>query len=354
MDALYARFPFLEAARAAVDSADVDLASVATDPDGPVVTRAMDRIESAIDEATVGEQHRSTRVELLSYPVARVLVSLVDDPGLTRRYARAEAATAMARFAADREMPDYQSVRPERLDLDALLAEFDLAGTVEETPAGFRVAVGTYLGLAAGLDEDRWRLVNRPVAGGRVPVDRDEVDSLLREAIRGRVERELPLSVPDPIAEALLDRVEEVRSWLAEYELTRDFEAVEPALFPPCMRALLDRAASEAPLAAHSRFNLASFLACVGMDPESIAERLGEAGTTTGGLPYGIDRLHDGSGGVYPPPSCATMDAYGDCVNKDALCERIPNPLEYYDRRLDRPDAAPEAVADPYSLPESQ
>jgi DNA primase large subunit len=50
----------------------------------------------------------------------------------------------------------------------------------------------------------------------------------------------------------------------------------------------------------------------------------------------------------YPPPSCATMQAYGDCVNMDALCESITHPLEYYEERLDGVDP------DQLSRPESQ
>jgi DNA primase large subunit len=36
------------------------------------------------------------------------------------------------------------------------------------------------------------------------------------------------------------------------------------------------------------------------------------------------------------------MVAYGDCVDQDALCDRIGHPLEYYERRLDGAD--PEAL----------
>ena len=346
MEPLDARYPFLRSAKAAVESADVDLASVATTVEGAAVERALDRVVSAIEGGTVGDHHGSTRVELLSYPIARILVSIVDEPGLTRRYAEAEARTALERFRVDRGSPELRSVSARRLRLADLLEEFDLADAVVEVDGAYRVAVGAYLDLAEGLEGDRWRLVNRALADGAVPVDRPELETLLREVIRARIERDLPLSVPPGVVESLEDPVGSVRAHLADRSLGRDFDAIEPALFPPCIEALLERSEATGVGGAHSRFALASFLAAIGMDQTEIAERLGEA---DGSAPYGLDRIHDGEAGVYPPPSCATMVAYGDCVNPDELCATIGHPLEYYERRLDRPTASPSAVADPHS-----
>jgi DNA primase large subunit len=66
-----------------------------------------------------------------------------------------------------------------------------------------------------------------------------------------------------------------------------------------------------------------------------------EAGAETGGEPGEPDDrpsriearvkyLADGDGTQYPPPSCATMKTYGDCVDADERCERISHPLSYY------------------------
>jgi DNA primase large subunit len=40
----------------------------------------------------------------------------------------------------------------------------------------------------------------------------------------------------------------------------------------------------------------------------------------------------------YSPPSCATMQSYGDCVNKDDRCETISHPMAYYEKALDEAD----------------
>lgn len=102
MQRLHARYPFLEAARDTVATETVDLATV-VEQDRAVVDRARQRVIAALDDGTVGDFHREPRIELLSYPVARVLVSMVDERVLVRKYARAEAATAYERFTADLE-----------------------------------------------------------------------------------------------------------------------------------------------------------------------------------------------------------------------------------------------------------
>jgi DNA primase large subunit len=336
MKRFHARYPFLDAAREAVDEAAVDLADLVARDDPAPVARAVGRVEAALSGDTTGDPHRRPRVELLSYPVARVLVSLVDDPVLTRKYARAEAVTAHRRFTEDFDGDELRSASGERMTLDRLLREFDLSAAVTEVDDGFRVDVGTYLSLSGDLPGGRWRLANRALADGGVPVDREELHLLLRQAVERRVSSGLPLRVPEAIAAALETAVEDVEDLLADLELAGDIDTVVPDLFPPCMTNLLERVRDGQDLPEHSRFVLTSFLTAIGMDETEIAEFCG--GETNS---YRTDRIATADGGTeYPPPSCETMVAYGDCVNTDELCETIPHPMKYYEKRLDSVDAA--------------
>jgi len=328
MDRLHARYPFLAAAREAVDRADVDLGALVRSGGAPV-ERGVERVETAISDGRVGESRR-VRTELLSYPVARVVVSLVDDPRLTEAYASAEAATAHERFVDDVETPTPDSLS-EGIDLERLLAEFDLDGAVTPAGEGFRVDVGPYLRLAADLPADRWRLVTRDLADGAVPVETDELYALLREAVRERVLEGLPLSVPDPVAGALATEVERVSRALSEYELPRTIETeVTPEAFPPCVERLLERARAGEELPDHATFALVAFLAGVGADPEQTVAVTGLDRET---VEYRHERLAGESGADYPSPSCAVMQSYGDCVpveERDERCGRIDHPLNYY------------------------
>jgi len=272
MDQLHARYPFLSDAREAVETADVDLVAV-VGRDGEILARAMERIETALEDGAVGSQHRRPRVELLSYPVARVLVSLVDEHVLTRKYTRAEAATARERFERERtETTELKSTRSRSLTLSDLLAEFDLDAEITGTADGYRVDVGAYLDLAADERGDEWRLVNRDLQDGELSLTEAELLVLVQQAIRSRVGDGLPLSVPDVIADELTDEAEQIRELLADLELTREIDTVVPELFPPCMRHLLDQVQKGEHLEHHSRFAIAAFLTSIGMSTDEIVE----------------------------------------------------------------------------------
>ena len=346
MEPRHARYPFLPAAREAVEAADTDLAAVIGE-EGPVVERAVARVEEAIESHSVGEEHRTERVELLSYPVARVLVSLVDEPALTRRYASAEAETAVERLRADGDdAAALRSVERERLSRAEFLAALGLGDAISETDVGASIDVATYLRLTDDLDGDRWRLVNRALADGRVPVSTVELDDLVRAAVRERVEADLPLAVPETVADALVGQVNAILSMLSDFSVERSFDAVEPESFPPCVKALGERVRDGGPLPDHSRFAYVSFLATVGMDGDEIAARLSaHPDADEEAERYRIDHLTDRGAAAYLPPSCATMQAYGDCVNQDSLCAQIAHPLEYYERRLDGVEPGPEEAS---------
>jgi DNA primase large subunit len=338
MERLHARYPFLDASRDAVEAADVDLAAL-VQRGGPAVERGHERVQRALLEGTTEAEEPqlwSDRAELLSYPVARVLVSLLDVPGATEKYAAAEAATARERFVEDFEADiELKSTADQRLTLERLLADFGLSGRVEPTGDGrFSVEVTAYLELAGDLDDDRWRLAGRPLDDGRVPVARAELYTLLREAIHHRVVEGLPLSVPEPIGEPLDDELGAIRRSISDIDPPMGFEAVVPGLFPPCMRALLTRVREGEALPDHSRFALVSFLVSVGLDAGDIVELCDVTDEAAGTVREQVERLDDEGGSALTPPSCAVMDEYGDCVDKDETCETIQHPLSYYEKRL--------------------
>jgi len=363
MDRRHAQFPFTTDAREAVEGADADIVDLATGGDA-AVERAVERVEASLTAGTVGDPHRSARTELLSYPVARVLVSLVDRPALVRRYADAEARTAHERF--EHELTGdagYRSTGGERLTLPQLLAEFDLGGDVRDADESFalddelRVHVGAYLSLSAGLDEDRWRLATRRLADGLVPVAGRELLVLLREAVRERVADGLPFEeVPEPIATALEPQVERLHDQLGDQRPPGSVEATVPELFPPCMSGLAERALAGEALSPDASYALIAFLTSAGMSPDQVAAAL-----PVDAAAYQAERLGNEAGGGYAPPTCATMQSYGDgeaavgnCVppdERDARCETVPDPLSYYVAALGEAEDV-DALEEPGSLGE--
>ena len=372
MDRRHARYPFFESAREAVEAAGVDLgelvgatgededaddAAAGDEGDEMVVTRARERVETALSEGHVGTNgetgmHRSTRIELLSYPIARILVSLLEEPMAVDAYARAEASTARQRLAAD--LPESAPAEgegssggglggdlgdrstagaDERLSVHDLLGEFGLGDAIEGRDP-FLVDVSVYLELARDLEGQDWALVERSLSAGRVPVDRSELYALLERAVADRVEDGLPLTVPEPIAAGLAEPRETIEGMLADEEIPLAFDRVEPAQFPPCVDALLERARDGEALPPHSQYALVGFLGATGMDAAAIADLAG-GGLDRESVEYQLAHVRDERGLEYAPPSCATMDAYGDCVNKDERCDTINHPLSYYEAALE-------------------
>lgn len=324
MDPTLARYPFLEAARSAVTERGSSLEEVlGSSGRSAALDRALERIHRALSGDTVGQPRTDHEVELLSYPLARIVVSLVDDPRVTDRYVRAEARSATERL--DEEDADG-------LDRDELLDEFDL--DIRQTEAGQAVAVLDYLTLAVDLDDSRWQLVNRQLRDGWVPVGDDELRHLLEAAIRQRVGRDLPLTVPDEVAERLDEAVDEVQRAIGAVHLPAEVPVIDPAAFPPCMVNLVERVEAEEALPPTSRYALAAFLTSLDLAPEELNRVIEEP------IPEALTEMAAAVGGdegptQFPPGTCETMVAYGDCVNPDELCATIEHPLEYYVERLD-------------------
>ena len=355
MDPRYARYPFFEGAREAVREADLSPAALVR-ADAPAVERGRERVERALMEGTVASEDPrrwDVDTEVLSYPIARILVSLLDSPAAVEKYAAAEAATASERFETDFAADDDPgSAGRARASIDAVLREFDLADAVrpEREAAGagrrrggsrrpdhYRVGVGPYLDLADPGWGRRWRLVNREVAAGEVRVSADDLSRLLEAAVERRVAAGLPFEVGgseggDAIAEALSSAVADLRELLND---TGDagrtsVEAVVPALFPPCMRTLVRRARDGDDLTTTAEFSLTSFLVALGMDAGEVTTLLDLDGDAADRIGTRVEYLTERDGTQYLPPSCATMQAYGDCVDPDERCDTIAHPLSYY------------------------
>ncbi len=334
MDRLHARYPFLEGAREAVETADIDLVEL-IETDSPAVDRGRERLEAGLSEGHTGTPRRSPRIELLSYPIARVLVSLLDDPIATDTYARAEAATARDRLEADlNDDRELRSVSDHGLDVNRLLTEFDLDEDIAVTDDGVLIDVSEYLSLSRSLEGEEWRLINRALDAGRVPVDRAELLALLEEAVADRVGEGLPLPVPDAIAERLEAETATLESMLTSPTVEFDFDTVETTKFPPCMQALLERARAGEPIEPPGQFALVGFLAGTDLDADSICE-LADGGLDRETVDYQLAHLRGSHGVEYVPPNCAVMDEYGLCVNRDDRCERIDHPAAYYRAALD-------------------
>ena len=356
MDALHAKYPFFEGARDAVAGASASLPALVAD-DAPAVERARERVERALREGTVEPAagafgrdavDHDARAELLSYPIARILVSLLDAAPAIDKYAAAEAATARERIEADLASDDaLASTATPTVDLQTVLAEFDLETAVVAEPArrgreptDYWVDVGAYLRLADPAWGDAWRLVNRPLADGAVRVDREELLRALETAIERRVRDGLPFELSDDgvIRSELAARVDELRRLLRERSYAGPVDVVVPALFPPCMQNLIEKAERDVHLSATESFALMAFLVGIGMSPDEVVAFCAATSLDAEGIRYQTAYLADDRGTQYPPPTCETLAKLGICHNEDDHMRVAPDPLGYYEAAVKAAD----------------
>lgn len=324
-------YPFSREAAARVKETGYSLEGLLEEPNREprlsrlVRRRASDRVLGAVrGEIPDGRAH--PLAELLSYPLARVMVSCLKDEHLTRRYALAEAKLASRKM-----------VREDLSDL--LLLARDLEVFPQSDQDGLRVHFSDYLKAASRMRSPGWKLVNRSLDAGWVAVTSHELARLLEERARERVGQSLPLPVPEDICEKLradLERIEEELSAKRAEERVDLGEVTEDA-FPPCIRGMLDQVSKGTNLAHTARFALTTFLLAVGMDVDEVVSVFNTSPDfDEERTRYQVEHIAGKGGTSYRPPSCATMATYGNCPGEDRLCRWVNHPLSYYERKLKR------------------
>lgn len=292
-----------------------------------VIVRAKERIIQAID----GEIKKSfgddilAEVELFSYPLARLFISCIGDYYLIRRYALVEAKAAYARMKS--EPPEF---------LEEVGKEFGIHCTIQGNE--LQMHFTDYLRFASRMGDPKWKLANRRLEKSYVLMTKEEFARLLQEAIREKIQASLPVEVPEGVRESLSSHIEEIKRHLekrkSEFKID-EFAKIDSECFPPCIRHMLVAVQSGQNLAHSARFALTSFLSNIGMNADQIIDiyrvlpDFDEEKTR-----YQVQHILGSSGTAYTAPSCATMATYGNCVGKEALCEKVSHPLSFYRKRL--------------------
>ncbi|MBA3044758.1 MAG: DNA primase large subunit PriL [Candidatus Thermoplasmatota archaeon] len=264
-------------------------------------------------------------VELLSYVVARIIVSCTADEHLIQRYALAEAITTQKRLES--EKLDFV------IEMAVLMGMDAVAINATETSIHFT----DYLRHSSDMRSEEWKLNNQELDRGRVPVSKDRLARLLQHAIKDSIEAELPLPVNDDIIAAFKNSIdlviEEVARRKARFE-EESYGRVSFLRLPPCMKKLLDMMKKGQNVPHVGRFALTSFLHIIGMTNDDIVTVFSSSPDFKEQLArYQIDHITGKTSGVeYLPPECSTMRTHGVCFDPDSLCKKkwLNHPLTYY------------------------
>jgi DNA primase large subunit len=318
-------YPFTKEATEHVRSLGYSLENLLLKPSFKTVRgRALERVAGAI-AGSIPECRANTEsealTELLSYPLARVMVSCLDDSILLRRYALAEAKLAYKRMHSEKE---------------GLIALGNDLGLHPQGPGPYKLHFAEYIRAARRMHDLKWKLTNKDLSEGYLTVTDEELRRLLEEVVREKVLKGLPLQVDEKICQELVEYLNPLRSELEVIKLRQkvDLGKVEEGAFPPCIQKMLSEVGKGANLAHTARFALVSFLLEINMSPDRVIALFNTSPDyDEERTRYQVEHIAGSSGTKYKPPSCATMATYGNCPGEDDLCRRIRHPLSYYERR---------------------
>ncbi len=200
-----------------------------------------------------------------------------------------------------------------------------------------------YLRNTLHLKDDKWKLINRIVADGKVYLNHHDVARLLQEEVQRRIAKRLEESELPSFPEKILKTAERLTKIAKERIGAEEMEGfpkvVTQSAFPPCIVALYETVSKGRHLSHLGRFTLTSFLLNIGMTPEKVYELFKSSSDYNERLTrYQVEHIagERGSRIRYKPPQCATLQTHGVCVNSDDLCRRIRHPLTYYKRKQRR------------------
>ncbi len=316
-----AKYPFLKESQQFIGTSTDTIEQFLLGASGKIAVRhAMERVRVSLRMAERdGNSERipsdsiDVKLSISAYVLARIIISCAADRALIERLVRYEAERAYA-FLLDEEEGKRMYV----------------ASSVGLQLGSDSLPVVQYVETVAGLHEERWRLVNRDVAGGRVAVSPLEMNELLREQIRVVLLRPLPLRVPDKVCSMLGSQVGEIRD-AYQKSILEQFGSVEEDCFPPCIQALATALTAGTNIPHAGRFALTAFLHNIGMGPAQIIELYCRAPDfDLSKTQYQVEHIAGRSGTEYTAPSCAAMRTNGICIKSDGICARINHPLNYY------------------------
>ena len=301
-----AKFPFLRESAEFAEQNNADLEALLTSPSyEPArdrgVRRVMDALENSEVTYTPLMSDYDRLIEVMSYPFARMVVSMIGDRFLTKRYALAEAVRMNKILSGE-----------DRETLLIVSEELGVTSTVDADGI-IRMKFPDYLRLANRLKSVDWKLINCDIHSGLVYLPQEKFSRLMQNALQDKIESELPLMTPEEYRKYLRGPVDAVSMALeeakAKYSPTGG-EGMKNEFLPPCLVHILDMSRRGMNLPHSARFALVTFLHALGLDYDGIIRVFSESPDFSEEIAgYQIKHITGELSGTegYSPPECKTM-----------------------------------------------
>ena len=327
-----AKYPFLIEAVNLVKTVNPRLEELSNPNYMKALKRGAQRVIEAIISGEVSINLSNPIIELLSFPIANMFVTIIEDEFLSRRYALSEAVRIYKLLVEESEERIIH-IATQELSWDIQLDR----STIDGQSFNYSLSFNDYLNAASGFREKKWKLINRLMVEGYVKISKIDAARLIQfeveDFIQENVSQHVNISLPEPVhdfLEKITKVFEENRNRIGEKSLPKE---VLNEAFPPCMKYCLESLLAGRRASHMERFGLTSFLVHVGMNINRIIELYNSVTDFDESMTrYQIEHIAGlrGTRTKYTPPTCSTLRTHGICRNKDALCEKIKHPLAYY------------------------
>lgn len=325
------RYPFLDASKEYVKKNDIKVMELLDDP---LYERArvigIERLDNAFKNTDVGNRVTATEtdsiMELLSYPIARMIAVCIDDLYFKRRYALAEAIHA------------YKNLIKEDTNFLINIAdEFNLKVDYEEEENKIKIHFTDYLHNAPTRYK-KWKMINRELENGYINLNHKDLARLIQESLRSRINQELDeKDCHKQIYNTFSSDIKRIQNMVNSHR--RKIKAMplgklDVKKLPPCIKDILTAIQSGENVPHMGRFALVSFMNSLKLSTNEILKIFSSAPDyEEEKTRYQVEHITgDVSSTSYTPPACDKMRTYGLCPTDkmDDLCKKIRHPVSYY------------------------
>jgi DNA primase large subunit len=327
------KYPFIKEAREYVKNKGLSIEDIfLTTEFRQILDHAYERIVNAINKGTIPANKRidpsKIDIEILSFPTAILMISIIGNDALAYKYAVAESKRAIKLF------------KNENLEKLAYIGE-SLGWNVEIIEMqGIRylsIPVTTYISYASSLSGEEWHLSLQNISKGYISLLKKMYIRILGEGVKYHILKlfnpviNIDYSGASEYIERLMKLSEE--KFKLSYAITPEMEGISEVYYPPCMRVILGELMSGKNPPHLARFSIVAFLRSIGWKPEETIKLFTRVADFNERITrYQVEHIYGmrGSKIVYNVPSCNTLKASNLCyAGNDPICARIKHPLQY-------------------------
>lgn len=325
------KYPFLNASKDYVKDNGLSIEELLDDPlYERARTTGVERLDNAFKNRDVGNRSLATEsdciMELLSYPIARMVAVCIEDIYFKRRYALGEAIHAYKNLVNE----------PTSFLID-ISKEFNLNVKYSEDTNKIRIYFVDYLRNAPTRYKE-WKMINRGMKNGYIQISHRDLARILQEALRTRINNELDSrGCSKTIYKTFSSDIKRIQNTVMIHR--KNIEAapigkLDVKKLPPCMKDILAAIQAGENVPHMGRFALVSFLNSQKLSTNDILKIFGSAPDyEEEKTRYQVEHITGVTSSTsYTPPGCEKMRTYGICPSDkmDDLCKKKRHPLSYY------------------------